>query len=299
MSDPNGFPFYSRDSSSGICSTLRGRAQKRGHHSNTMSADEIAARHAAMPPGVLGRQGTRVDYPSRIRDLIGIEKRRYLDATGLQLHRSIGDLMRYAALNQGADLLSSYGDFIPSGKNFKELPDASTQTRYSDEQLNALALYIYSLEPPPNPHPFDDLARQGEQVFEREAMRRLSPAAVIHQQQTYAGRCGSRSGRAPDRLRRHAMSVGTDPNLALTTRRGTGYYKVPTLRGLWYRNLLEHNGSVGSLEEWFDPSRLRDDFVSTGFQGFGVEKRAVKGHEVGLALSVEDRKALIAFLRTL
>ena len=95
------------------------------------------------------------------------------------------------------------------------------------------------------------------------------------------------------------LSVGTDPNLALTTRRGTGYYKVPTLRGLWYRNLLEHNGSVGSLEEWFDPSRLRDDFVSTGFKGSGVEKRAVKGHEVGLDLSVEDRKALIAFLRTL
>ncbi len=95
------------------------------------------------------------------------------------------------------------------------------------------------------------------------------------------------------------LSVGTDPNLALTTRRGTGYYKVPSLRGLWYRSLLEHNGSVGSLEEWFDPSRLRDDFVSTGFKGFGVEKRAVKGHEVGLDLSVEDRKALIAFLRTL
>ncbi len=128
---------------------------------NTMSADEIAARHAVIPPGVLGRQGTGVDYPSRIPDLIGIEKRRYLDATGLQCHRSIGDLMRYAALNQGADLLSSYGEFIPSGKNFRELPDPATETRYSDEQLYALALYIYALEPPHNPNPFDDLARRG------------------------------------------------------------------------------------------------------------------------------------------
>ncbi len=266
---------------------------------NTMSADEIAARHAVIPPGVLARQGTRVDYPSRIPDLIGVEKRRYLDATGLQLHRSIGDLMRYAALNQGMDLLSSYGGFVPGGENFKELPDAATQTRYSDEQLYALALYIYSLEPPPNPNPFDDLARQGKLVFEREG------CGACHRPPSYTNnRLTPVDGfEVPDAHRTRfdvmPLSVGTDPNLALTTRRGTGYYKVPSLRGLWYRNLLEHNGSVGSLEEWFDKSRLRDDFVSTGFKGSGVEKRAVKGHEVGLDLSVEDRKALIAFLRTL
>jgi hypothetical protein len=29
-------------------------------------------------------------------------------------HRDIGDLMRYAALVQGADLLARYGDFRPS-----------------------------------------------------------------------------------------------------------------------------------------------------------------------------------------
>lgn len=27
-------------------------------------------------------------------------------------------------------------------------------------------------------------------------------------------------------------SVGTDPGLALTTRKGTGFYKIPSLRGL-------------------------------------------------------------------
>jgi hypothetical protein len=39
-------------------------------------------------------------------------------------------------------------------------------------------------------------------------------------------------------------SVGTDPRLALETRRGTGYYKVPSLKGVWYRGPFEHNGSV-------------------------------------------------------
>jgi hypothetical protein len=38
------------------------------------------------------------------------------------------------------------------------------------------------------------------------------------------------------------VSVGTDPNLALKTRRGTGYYKVPSLKGVWYRGPFEHSG---------------------------------------------------------
>ena len=48
------------------------------------------------------------------------------------------------------------------------LPDAATLTRFSDEQLFALALYIYSLQPPRNPNSFDEVARRGQKVFERE-----------------------------------------------------------------------------------------------------------------------------------
>ena len=54
-----------------------------------------------------------------------------------------------------------------------------------------------------------------------------------------------------------------------------------------------------SLEDWFDPKRLRDDYVPTGFKGYGVKTRAVKGHEFGLKLSPRDKQALIAFLKTL
>ena len=93
--------------------------------------------------------------------------------------------------------------------------------------------------------------------------------------------------------------VGTDPNLTLKTRRGTGYYKVPSLKGVWYRGPFEHNGSVATLEDWFDPARLQDDYIPTGYIGYGVEMRAVRGHEFGLTLSHEEKTALIAFLRTL
>ena len=95
------------------------------------------------------------------------------------------------------------------------------------------------------------------------------------------------------------IPINTDPNLALGTRRGTGYYKVPSLKGVWYRGPFEHNGSVATLEDWFDIRRLRDDYVPTGFRGFGVTTRAVKGHEFGLSLTAEERTALIEFLRTL
>ena len=94
-------------------------------------------------------------------------------------------------------------------------------------------------------------------------------------------------------------SIGTDPNLTMNTRRGTGYYKVPSLRGVWNRSMFEHSGSVATLEDWFDPRRLREDYVPTGFRGYNVKTRAVPGHEFGLKLSTEDKSALIAYLKTL
>ena len=61
---------------------------------------------------------------------------------------------------------------------------------------------------------------------------------------------------------------------------------------------LPREHGMGSLEELFDPHRLQDDFhasnVPTKFP-----PRAVKGHNFGLDLDAQDRKALIAFLRTL
>jgi len=39
--------------------------------------------------------------------------------------------------------------------------------------------------------------------------------------------------------------------------------------------------------------------LPTGFTGYGIKTRAVKGHEFGMDLSFEDKKALIAFLKTL
>jgi hypothetical protein len=74
---------------------------------------------------------------------------------------------------------------------------------------------------------------------------------------------------------------------------------VPSLKGVWYRGLYGHDGAVATLEDWFDPARLRGDYVPSGFKGVEVKTRAVPGHEFGLSLKPDDKKALIAFLRTL
>jgi hypothetical protein len=260
-----------------------------------MSADEIASVMEAIPPGVCARQGSSAFFPPRIPDLIGVKERRYLDASGLVRHRSIVDLMRYAALNQGVDELSLYGGFRPKG----DLPDPKTESRYSDEQLYALALYLYSLKPPPNPNKFDARAARGKQVFEREGCALChAPPLFTNNKLTPADGFKIPEGHR-QKFEVLAIPVGMEPNLTTKTRRGTGYYKVPSLKGVWYRGPFGHGGWVGSLEDWFDPRRLSDDYVPTGFKGSGVEIRAVRGHEFGLGLSDADRKSLIAFLKTL
>lgn len=251
--------------------------------------------------GQVARQGTSFLSPPPIPDLIGIQDRRYLDHTGLSQHRSIADLMRYAALNtQNASLqmLGNYDGFIPGGTGFKSLPEPKTLIRYSDAQLYALALFLYSLKPPENPNQPTDLSRAGEKVFQREGCSgcHVPPLYTNNKLVPAPGFI------VPDEHKKTydilPVVVGTDPFLAMSTRRGTGYYKIPSLRGVWYRGPFEHSGSVATLEDWFNEGRLHDDYIPSGFKGSKI-RRPVKGHEFGLKLSENEKKALIAFLRTL
>ena len=72
---------------------------------------------------------------------------------------------------------------------------------------------------------------------------------------------------------------------------------MPSLKGVWYRTTLEHSGSIASLEEWFDPARLRPDYGSKGWNPPDVKTRAIPGHPFGLSLPADDKSALIAFLQ--
>jgi len=159
-----------------------------------------------------------------------------------------------------------------------------------------MALYLYSLTPPPNPNRLDETALRGQRIFEQQGCsgchtpplytnNKLTPAVGFN---------------VPDDLRNTGdildVSVGTNPTLAMQTRRGTGFYKVPSLRGVWYRNAFGHGGQAETLEEWLDPARLGADYVPKGFH---IVPGPIKGHEFGLKLAPQDRHALVAFLKTL
>ena len=223
---------------------------------DTMSAAEIADALDVVPPGTSLRQGTNTFLPMQVPDLIGVKDRRYLDHTGLVRHRGAGDFMRYAAINQGGDVLASYAGFVPADvPRFTQVPAPETRLRFSDEQLYALTLYISSLQPPPNPNALDAQAERGQTIFEREGCPRChTPPLYTNNKLTPAEGFEV----PPAHLKMYDIlprSVGTDSALALRTRRGTGYYKVPSLKGLWYRNMFPHDGSCASLEDWFDPAR--------------------------------------------
>jgi hypothetical protein len=260
-----------------------------------LTKDQLTGILEALPPGVFQRQGTSYDHPVRVPSLVGVADIKYLDATGLVRNRTIGDLMRYAAINEGLDMTAHYGDFQPDSGG--ELGfGAESGTRYSDEQLYALALYIESLKPPPNPNPFDQHARRGQQIFQSEGCSKCHTPPLYTNNKLNP----VRGFKVPDDLRKTDAimdtSIGTDPTLALTTRRGTGFYKVPSLRGLWYRSGYGHGGQAATLEEWLNPARLEDGYVPKGFH---VGPGPIEGHEKGMDLTPEEKRDLIAFLKTL
>jgi mono/diheme cytochrome c family protein len=257
----------------------------------TMTADERPS--FRIPIGVIPRFNGSPFYPTKVLDLIGLRERKYLDHTATHRMRGAEDLMRYVALITCCDI----ADFGPH----RMLTDEARRIRFrfADETLFALAQYVLSLEPPRNPNLGNPRSTAGRRVFDREGCGGChAPPSYTNNKLTLA------AGFTPQQDHPlHAdilpISVGTDPNLALKTRKGTGLYKVPSLRGVWYRGLFDHDGSITSLEEWFDPARLLDDFEPSGFKGYKVMHRAVPGHEYGLNLSSEDKAALIAFLKTL
>jgi hypothetical protein len=259
----------------------------------SMTGAEMGALVGSAPPGTFPRFNGSPYYMTKVPDLIGIKDRTYIDHTGTHRLRGPSDVMRYAALVSCCDI-ADFG-------SHRILTDAQRKIVYRmpDDQLFALAEYLFSLEPPPNPHAGDPRAAAGREVFRREGCASCHTPPLYTNNKLTLARGFTPPSDHPNRADIMPVSVGTDPNLALKTRKGTGFYKVPSLKGVWYRGLFNHDGSVATLEEWFDPARLRQDFLPSGFVGYKVITRAVPGHEYGLRLTAEDKAALIAFLKTL
>lgn len=136
----------------------------------------------------------------------------------------------------------------------------------------ALARYLWSLGAALPPAPTDT---RGAQVFAEAC-------------------AGCHAGEGLTGPPRALAEVGTDPALGLSPDRGTGAYRVPSLRGAGARPTLLHDGTLPDLDALLDPARLDAGF-SRGARGPG----AVPGHTFGLALPAADRAALASYLRLL
>jgi hypothetical protein len=140
----------------------------------------------------------------------------------------------------------------------------------------ALAAYVRSLAAAlPSIDAAANASAQGAAVFAAEC-------AGCHAPPGFTG--------APVSLAR----IGTDPTLGLSAERGTGAYRVPSLRGVGTRGPLLHDGTIPSVDAFFDPARLTSAFAQR-LHGGGP----VPGHVFGLDLADGDRQALTAYLQAL
>jgi len=149
------------------------------------------------------------------------------------------------------------------------------------EIMEALMAYLLSLSAPPNSHAVGGIEKKGEGIFRAQGCDRCHSGIYYS------------NGRVID-----WDVIRTDPD-----RIRNGFpkgYKVPSLLRVDLAKLLLHDGSLTSLDQLFDPARLKPDYAAAGIPAERRKKGAgVQGHEFGLALSIEDRAALVAFLRTL
>lgn len=264
-----------------------------------LPAEEIARLYEQNPLGVHARTNTSLLYPVKIANLIGIRDLRYFDRTGTSRQRNIQDLMRYSEMIADvSDALTHFGDGPDATLKLENMGLAGGIKRTPDALLYALATFLYSLKPPPNPNPVDSRAQRGAEVFREANCRQChTPPLYTNNRLTLAD-----GFEPPPQLLKAAdivpLSVKTDPNLALKTRKGTGLYRVPSLRMLWLEACFLHDGSIGTLEELFNSARLKPDFRSSNWSS-KTPAHAVNGHPFGLGLKAEDRTALVAFLKTL
>jgi cytochrome c2 len=128
----------------------------------------------------------------------------------------------------------------------------------------ALAMYVYSITPPP---PVQLPQDEGE--TKRGKLLFAEGCEHCHIDKNHGG------------LPIAAEKIGTDQALAFGKARGTGLYRPSPLTRVAQAGPYFHDGTVATLEDVMDP------------------ERKIPGHRYGTDWPLADRKALIAYLTTL
>ena len=206
-------------------------------------AEDVKRRMATWGPGRADITQDDDEDPVAIVDLWGVRHHAYLTQSGTLRHQHPAAL----AIRQETQILHANQERV----------------RPPRELAWALAMYIYSLSPPPRVHvAASAIVDRGHRLFSEHCLH-------CHSDESYGG------------LPISAAKVGTDAALAGGRARGTGLYRPSPLIRVAEAAPYLHDGSVATLAELFD------------------EARVVPGHRYGVLLPSEDRDALVAFLGTL
>jgi hypothetical protein len=217
---------------------------------------ELARRMATWGPGRADVTEDNDEDPVAIPDLFGLRAETVLTQAGTIKHASPLAL----AIRQDTQLTHSNHQRI----------------RPPRELAWALAMFLYSLEPPA-----PELRADASQLVRGAAVFAAS-CRHCHENAAYGGRPIA------------AARIGTDPSLATGQARGTGNYRVAPLLDVAHAGPYLHHGAVSSLEELLSPARL-----SPEYRGGRFGPGAIPGHTFGTDLAAGDRAALIAFLEIL
>jgi tetratricopeptide (TPR) repeat protein len=149
--------------------------------------------------------------------------------------------------------------------------------------LRALGEYLRDVPLPPAPvsHAPADEVERGRAVFERAC------ASCHHGDALTTGHLVPQSLLETDGMRVRAVLANS-----------TDSYKIPSLARVSLTAPYLHDGSVASLEQLLDPARL-DPKAKSRLAPLGFERGSLGGHRFGLDLPDAERKALVAYLKTL
>lgn len=209
------------------------------------AVDETTADNLAkLGPGRSDVQRDDRFNPYAFPDFGGIADMPYLHHTANWFHRGVATLaVRVETV------------FISPGRNPWRPPRVL---------MWALAEYLRSLPPPPPPDLPGPASARGREVFAAEG------CDACHAPPLYT---------ASERV--GVAELGTDAAAGTSPGRGTGYWRIPSLRGVGGNAPYLHHGAFPTLEAMFTPGREEP------------------GHTFGLDLDAEARADLIAFLRTI
>ena len=223
---------------------------------------ELARRMASWGPGRADITEDDDEDPVAIPDLWRLRELGALTQAATLRHAELGEDAPLAlAIRQETQLLHANRE----------------RARPPRELAWALALFLYSLEPPAAADDGDGTnvaAARGAALFQ------------AHCEGCHGDPGGSGSPIA-------AEVAGTDPALANGTSRGTGLYRPAPLHRVADAAPYLHHGVVPTLEDLFDRARLAADY-----QGGAHGPGPIAGHEFGTELPASERADLIAHLRT-